>query len=392
MGERPRVLYHHRTRAFDGQAVHIREMLRAFEKMGVPYREVALVAQGEAAESEEGAGGILRKLKLPRTAVECLEVLYSSKGAKMLSQAALEFGPDLIYERHALHCEAGLRAARRMGVPLFLEVNSPMVGEMDALGLLKFPKRARRSERRVLEGADRIFVVTRVLGDILEGAGADPAKIVVTPNGADLAAFEGAAEAGREFRRAQGIPESAFVMGFVGFPRTWHRLDRVLDAWKRLGDLARESHLLIVGDGPAVAPLLDQARQLGFEHRILVTGPLPRAALKGPVGAFDLALIPAINSYASPLKLLDSLAAGIPTLVPDQPNLHEHVRPGEHALFFDPKVSDSFVQSLRQALEDVDALRNLGERGRQHLLDSGMTWEANARRVCEEWKKLGGGR
>ena len=391
MGERPRVLYHHRTRAFDGQAVHIREMLRAFEKMGVPYREVALVAQRGAAEPGEGGGGLLRKLRLPRAAVECLEVLYSSKGARMLCQAALEFEPDLVYERHALHCEAGLRAARRMGVPLFLEVNSPMVGEMEGLGLLRFPKRARRSERRVLEGADRIFVVTQVLGDILEGAGANPDKIVVTPNGADLEAFEGAAEAGREFRKAQGIPERAFVMGFVGFPRDWHRLDRVLHAWKRLGDLAKDSHLLIVGEGPAIAPLLDQAREMGFEQRVRVTGALPRAALKGPVGAFDLALIPAINPYASPLKLLDSLAAGVPTLVPDQPNLHEHVRPGEHALFFDPQVPDSFVQSLREALEDVDALRSLGERGRQHLLDSGMTWEANAKRVCEEWKKLGGG-
>ncbi len=393
MAEGPRVLYHHRTRAFDGQAVHIREMLRAFEKMGVPYREVALVRQREGMESLalNGAlgGGVLRRLSLPRAVVECLEVLYSSKGAKMLCQAALEFSPDLIYERHALHCEAGLRAARKMGVPLFLEVNSPMVGEMESLGLLKFPKRARRSERRVLEGADRIFVVTRVLGDILVRAGADPSKIVVTPNGADLSAFEGALEAGKKFRQKQGISPTAFVMGFVGFPRAWHRLDRVLDAWKSLGTLAKDCFLLIVGEGPAVPPLLAKARAMGFAHKIAVTGPLPRSALKGPVGAFDLAMIPAINPYASPLKLLDSLAAGIPTLVPDQPNLHEHVRPGEHALFFDPNSPSSFVQSLREALEDVDALKSLGKRGRQHLLDAGMTWEANARRVCEEWKSLG---
>jgi glycosyltransferase involved in cell wall biosynthesis len=310
----------------------------------------------------------------------------------MLCKAAEEFEPDLIYERHALHCEAGVRAAQKMAVPLFLEVNSPMVGEMEKLGLLTFPKRARRSEQRILDRADRIFVVTRVLGEILVDAGADSAKIVVTPNGADLEAFEGSEEAGREFRRKIGIPEKAFVLGFVGFPRAWHRLDLVLDAWKRLGDLAGDSYLLIVGDGPAVGPLLEKAKEMGFEQRIVVTGPLPRTSLKGPVGAFDLALIPAINSYASPLKLLDSLAAGVPTLVPDQPNLHEHVEPGEHALFFDPNSTDSFWQTLRGALEDVDALKSLGTQGRQHLIDSGMTWEANAKRVCKEWNKMGGGR
>ena len=388
MTELPRVLYHHRTRAFDGQAVHIREMLRAFEGMGVPYREVALVRQREAAEGGGSDGGLLRRLRLPRSAVECLEILYSAKGARMLRRAAQGFRPDLIYERHALHCEAGLRAARSMGVPLFLEVNSPMVREMEELGLLKFPRRARASERRVLQGAARIFVVTRVLGDILVEAGADPSRIVVTPNGADLEAFEGAAEAGRAFRAQAGIPEDAFVLGFVGFPRAWHRLDRVLEAWQALGALARNSLLLIVGDGPAIPPLLEKARAQGMEDRIRVTGALPRSRLKGPVGAFDLALIPAINAYASPLKLLDSLAAGVPTLVPDQPNLREHVQPGEHALFFDPGSKASFVQALRDALEDVDALRALGERGRRHLLERGMSWEANARRVCEEWREL----
>ena len=42
-----RILYHHRTAAEDGQAVHIRSMLRAFRATGHQVEEVALVRRGD---------------------------------------------------------------------------------------------------------------------------------------------------------------------------------------------------------------------------------------------------------------------------------------------------------------------------------------------------------
>ena len=38
-----RILYHHRTQAEDGQAVHIRSLIRAFESLGHEVWEVGLV-------------------------------------------------------------------------------------------------------------------------------------------------------------------------------------------------------------------------------------------------------------------------------------------------------------------------------------------------------------
>ena len=43
-----RILYHHRTQAEDGQAVHIRALIAAFRALGHEVEEVALVARTEA--------------------------------------------------------------------------------------------------------------------------------------------------------------------------------------------------------------------------------------------------------------------------------------------------------------------------------------------------------
>ncbi len=394
MVESPRILYHHRTRAFDGQAVHIQEMLRAFDRVGVPCLEVALVLQKERGEEEGGRAGFWRGLRLPRLLVEILERGYDRRGVAMLRRAAASFRPDLLYERQALHCRAGMRAARVLDLPWFLEVNAPLVDEMTALGLLRFPKAARNWNREVLASADRVFTVTRVLAERCLEVGAPPDRLRVVPNGADLEAFrdlEARSSAWREEARARGwIPEEAFLLGFVGFPRAWHRLEHALEAMAALRTSYPDLFLLILGEGPAVPGLCRRARALGLGDRLHVTGALPRREVPPIVGAMDLVLIPAINPYASPLKLLDAMAAGVPALAPDQPNLRELVEHERHAFLFKPG-EQGFRRVLEAVLGDREGARRVGAAGRARIDELGLTWEENARRVLRAYAELGGG-
>jgi hypothetical protein len=183
-----RILYHHRIRADDGQAVHVREVIGALRQAGHEVLECALVpkADGAAAGGAKATprSGFWQRLSLPRTAVEILEILYDGRGRAMLQERARTFAPHFVYERHALHCRSGLAVAQRLGIPLLLEVNSPMVAEMQKLGSLRFPARARRTERAVLGGADAVLAVTQVLGDLLVAAGARRERVHVIGNGA----------------------------------------------------------------------------------------------------------------------------------------------------------------------------------------------------------------
>jgi glycosyltransferase involved in cell wall biosynthesis len=395
MSERYRILYHHRIRADDGQAVHVREMIAALRGAGHDVLECALVPKTTSSRPGPSAAprppSFWQRLSLPRTAVELLEVLYDHRGRSMLRAAAKSFRPHFVYERHALHCGAGLDVARELGVPLLLEVNSPMVAEMQHLGLLRFPKLARRKERRVLGGADAVLAVTQVLADLLAAAGADPARTHVVGNGADLSRYGSEAHAAAsDLRHRWQVPADAFLLAFVGYMRPWHRLDLVLEAMQRPGLAAL--HLVLMGAGPALEPLLAAAAERGLADRVRKLGVVPPELLPAHVMACDAALVPAINAYASPLKLFDSLAAGVPTLAPDQPNLRENVVDGENGLLFAAGSVDALAAQLQRLVGDRAFARRLGAAGRHSLEQHDWTWAGNAARVVRIYEQLAGGR
>lgn len=396
MSELRRVLYHHRIRADDGQAVHVRELIAALRAQGHSVDECALVPKAVppapvAARSEpDSKGGFWQRLSLPRTAVEVAEIVYNHKGRSMLRAAAQQARPDFVYERHALHLRAGLDVARELGVPLLLEVNSPMSIEMERLGKLKLPRRARRTERHVLHEADAVLAVTQVLADMLVDLGARRERVHVIGNGAVPDRYGGAARARAEAMRASWqLPADAFVLGFVGYMRPWHRLDLVLDVMCRPG--FESLQLALMGEGPALEPLLEQAHARGVQERVRAFGVVAPEDLPTHVMACDGALIPAINAYASPLKLFDSLCAGVVTLAPDQPNLRENITDGDNGLLFEAGDADDLADKLRRVVTDRQLARRIGDAGRRSLLDSRWTWAGNAERVLEVFGSLSGG-
>jgi glycosyltransferase involved in cell wall biosynthesis len=382
-----RVLYHHRIRADDGQAVHVRELITALRALGHDVREVALVPKTGVGSAPVPRRSFWQRLRLPRWLLERLEIAYSARGARMLIDAGREFRPDFVYERHALHCAAGLDAARALGVPLLLEVNSPMCDEMEALGALYFRRRARRTERRVLAGADAVLAVSHVLRQRLIECGAEPTRCHVIRNAADPSRFAPAA-AGRDARRQSFGAGAAVVLGFVGHARRWHRLDLLVDALAQ-PELAG-AHLVLAGDGPAIPVELARARAAGLGERVHALGHVAAAELPSVVGAFDVAVIPAINGYASPLKLFDSLAAGIATVAPDQSNLRETIEDGVSGLLFEPGNPAALARALARLVHDAGLRARIGATGRARLLAEDWTWAGNARRVVACFEALRG--
>ncbi|HVS11738.1 MAG TPA: glycosyltransferase family 4 protein, partial [Planctomycetota bacterium] len=182
-----RILYHHRTQAEDGQAVHIRAMQRALAAEGHEVFEVALVRRAEQerrAGSAAGRGAHFGRgalAHMPRFARELAEYAYTSYARPKLVAEGRRRGIDFLYERYAFGNVAGLQAARRLGKPLVLEVNSPMVLELSRTRGLAFPRLARRVERHVLTGADRVCAVSGVLARMLEAEGVARERLFVTP-------------------------------------------------------------------------------------------------------------------------------------------------------------------------------------------------------------------
>lgn len=381
-----RVLYHHRTRAEDGQAVHIRALIQALGQEGHDVREVALV-QRSAGDGSQGPGAWSWFSHLPRFVREAGEVAYSLPARRRILRAARTFEPDFLYERYAFGNSGGVSAAERLGLPLVLEVNAPMVAELSATRGLSFPRLARRIERSILRRASRVCAVTGVLADMLVELGVERTRILVTPNGVHLEQYANPdAAAARHALGLAGLERP--LLGFVGYVRHWHRLDLVLEA---LADPAlEECHLALLGEGPAQADLRAQAGRLGLLDRVHFTGAHPHGSIPGLLPAFDVAVVPAINPYASPLKLFEYMAAGLAVVAPDQPNLREVLEHGANALLVRPQDGSALLEALASLVNDAPLRERLGGEARRSIEERDLTWRGNARRVVRAVEELQG--
>lgn len=380
-----KILYHHRTASKDGQAVHIEEMITAMRELG---HEVIVAAPAGAEAQEFGASsGWVDRIRahLPKAVYELLELAYSIAAYRRLAALAREHRPDFIYERYNLYLLAGVWLHRRSKLPLLLEVNAPLAEERNRYGGLAFPRLAQRIEAWTWRGADRVLPVTRVLGGYVSRAGVAESQIRVIPNGINRAHFDAAPDnAGAKARL--GL-EGRTVLGFTGFVRDWHGIDRVIDWMARHKNDARV-HLLMVGDGPVRADLEAQAARLGIAEQVTFTGLVHRDRVPEMVAAFDIALQPAVTHYASPLKLFEYLALGKAVVAPKEPNLMEVLRDGENARLFDGRTAGAFEAALDELLADPALRERLGAGARRSIDEQRLTWLENARRVTEMASEL----
>lgn len=383
-----KILYHHRTAAEDGQAVHIRSLISAFREEGHEVREEALVQKGDApAERPETSSGSSWSImsKVPRFAREIAEYGYSIPAKGRLVRAGREFSPQVLYERYAFGNSAGVKASRELNVPLVLEVNSPLVQELSRTRGLSFPKYAERVETSIYTGATRVCVVTAVLGEILSEMGVESERLIVTPNGVHPEQY---ANPDPSFaRRDLGLPEDpGLVLGFTGYYRDWHRLDLVIEAL--LDPALQSARLVLVGMGPAEEELRAAAKRCDVENRVHFAGPRAHHEIPALLPAFDVGLVPAINPYASPLKLHEYMAAGVCSIAPDQPNLREVLQHERDSLLVTPGDADDLRQALVRLATDDEARRQMGEEAKAQIVKQDLTWRGNARRVVEAVEAL----
>lgn len=375
-----KILYSHRTRSADGQYVHIRALTEALSLRGHeltmcgPETGSSQNAAAKKLDAGDGSAGV--KSAMPKSVYEAAEFAYSAVGYKKLKSAVQVARPDVLYERYNLFYHAGVRLARSERLPFILEVNAPLAEERGKHGGLGLKKFAAWSQRSIWRAADAVLPVTGVLGGMVEAAGVPAEKISVIQNGVDddfLANVDGS-----DVRARYGL-QSKLVLGFTGFVRDWHGVDRVLEMMAQSG--RDDLHLLLVGDGPAREALEQQAQNLGLAERFTVTGVVQREDMPAHVAAFDVALQPAVVDYASPLKLFEYMALGKPILAPDSANIKEVLANGESGLLFTRDDQNSFVEALSTLCADHELRLRLGASARQSLDRQGLTWAENAARV-----------
>lgn len=369
-----RILYSHRIGSRDGQSVHIEEIVSALKQAGHEVLVVGPRIYEKADFGGESGLVLLIRRYLPRALNELAELAYNLPAYRRLRRAARSFKPDLIYERYNLLFLAGTMLARRIGVPLYLEVNAPLADERGRYNGLGLKRLAYAIERFTWRSARRVLTVTAVLKDMVVQAGMPAERVSVTPNGINLEQF-----AALPPNHPHNEPA---VLGFIGFVRDWHGLDSVITAIAAHRGRAAVK-LIIVGDGPARSDLERQVAELQVGDLVRFTGLADRADVPGLIGGFDIALQPRVVGYASPLKIFEYMAAGRAIVAPDQRNIREILTDGETALLFDPTDQGAMWRAVTRLVTDPALRERLGAAAREAIQERDYTWRGNARRIVE---------
>lgn len=293
---------------------------------------------------------------------------------------AAKFVPDIIYERHALFHRAGVEIAARLRVPRLLEVNAPLVEEQRTFRGLSMETEARAAELNSYRGADAIIAVSEAVGEHVSKVLGRPDRVHVVPNGVDLSLFTAQDDRRAEIRKRLELG-SGPVIGFIGSFKPWHGVLALLEAFASLRSAHPGIRLLAVGDGPERETVRARAYALGIADQVILPGRTPHTNIPEWLSAMDLTVAPyqpQPDFYFSPLKIVESMAAGRPVAAPAVGQILQLIEDGVTGRLYRPDGSD-LSHVLHELIDDRAALAAMGERARDRA--TSFDWTAVVARI-----------
>jgi glycosyltransferase involved in cell wall biosynthesis len=298
------------------------------------------------------AGGLLRALRLPLTALD--------SGMRLLRCDALIVG--YLGQLDMILCAP---AARLIGRPVvfnpLVTLTDTIVEDRKLVAAAGLPARLiERIDRYTLRRADVVLVDTRANGDFLvRRFGLKPDSVVVLPVGVDPLIFHPPAEA------RSGYGDEMDVL-FYGKFIPLHGIETIIRAARIIEREASGIRFELVGTGQQYDAMRGLARDLRTRD-IRWTDWLPFQALGERLRRADVALgIFNGGTKASrviPNKVHQALACGVPVVTRSSPAIDELLADRESALLVPPDDPAALAAALVELRDDFELRARIGAAG-----------------------------
>jgi glycosyltransferase involved in cell wall biosynthesis len=368
-----------------GSSVHVREVTRALRALGHDARIYSTSRYEFDRSTEDGAVQIVHLEGYAQKAAQAIEhedlgeyehvrrefrrLLYSEYLQQALQPTLSQFDPHFVYERYSLFSYAGVQLARALGVPLILEVNSPLSREAAKHRNLVLTRTAAKLEQRIWSAADSVLVVSELLQRDAVTLGVDPRRVHIVRTGVDTELFS-PDTSGEPIRERHGL-RGKTVIGFIGSLKPWHDLDTLLAATRHLVDGDASYHLLIVGKGPRLDELI-----VKNESFVMSVGAVEHDEIPAYLAAMDVVAVPYAGDqehYFSPIKLFESMAMARPVVGANIGQVAGVIKGGTNGLLYEPGDAANLASAIKHIVSLPDRGASLGQAARADV-EAKYTW------------------
>lgn len=253
----------------------------------------------------------------------------------------------------------GRLAAKRAKVPVILS----------ALHSTGWPDGVGRLNRMLTNITDAFIAVAEPHRQFLvEFENFPETKVRLIPNGIDTDRFVFHVESRQAWRQQFSIPMKSPVCGIVAALRPEKNHELFVTVAEKVGQQIPDAHFLIVGDGPEREWIESVIRQKSCGARIHMAG--NSHDIPGALSCMDLFALTSQNE-ASPVSILEAMSIGLPVVAPAVGSIDQAVIEGETGFLAAASDEAHFVELWTKVLNDEDLRRELGQRGRRHVLHYG---------------------
>jgi len=325
-------------------------------------------------------------LRFPPLAYLITLVLFTTPSLKEL----LHFRPDVVVCAHAspilgvvayLSAKISLKPIL-MAVPDWMSAYAAglMQESLASLG----PSLLQMVELRLYKLADRIITATEFLKSLLTDYGVRPEIITVIPNGVDPDQFSPSVDCSDIVQKYR--LKGRCVVLFSGHLEEWAGLSLIYDLAKRLDSDAPKAHILLVGSGRTVGPLLEKLATSGLGHMLTHAGFHPFKEMPKFIAASDVALCifpdTPVSHAASPLKLFEYMGSGRAIVATSVAGTSE-ILDDTTGVLVSPGHVDEICDAVVKLCQHPRLRKELGEKARR-IVTQKYTWEFLAGQFLDE--------
>lgn len=284
-------------------------------------------------------------------------------------QEIRRFRPHVLHAH--LHEGAAIALAARTvtRIPFVFDIQGSLADELAAHGatssrgpLYRF---ARRVERFLYRASDALVVNSRAAVELLgREFGIVPDRVIVAPDA--VAPRSVGPHDAREIRERFDLGEGP-VIGFLGLMTAYQGMDLLLDALPRVLEKRPDVRALLMGFPDA--PYRRRADASGLSSSVRFTGRVPYEDVTRHLAAVSVAVSPKVTSSEGNGKLLEYMAAALPTVAFDTPVNREIL--GEDGVLVKEQNPVALADALIRALDEPDGR---GERLRRRAAEL-FSWD-----------------